>query len=123
MEPTITRRPWYLSTVLILGALYFLFNAIMLVTVPQSIEEQLFGAVFPRWYEMSTLLVLLASIVGTIAIFKWKKWGLYLAAIVAVVSIALDYSAFPQTITGVVLTLLPAAIFYLCMRPVWSSFK
>ena len=129
MEPTIVKRPWYLTTILILTILYYLLGiagAVGLLLVSSAAAQLAPGGIsIPSWYLAGTIILLVVGIVGTIMVFKWKKASIYLLGGTAILSLVLDYSAAAQaqTIFGVILTLLPPVLIYLSMRPVWSSFK
>lgn len=118
METT-AKRPWYLTALLVLVGLLYLLELALINLLPLSS----LGITMPPWYVLATSIIYVLSVIGIILIFKWKKVGLYLFAGAMIVSIFFDYSTIAQTVTGVVFTLLPAALIYLSMRPVWSSFK
>ena len=113
-------RPWYLTTVLVLIILYILSNTLFLILFPEGFT----GFELQVWYSITSIVFQLLTIIGILTIFWWKKSGFYLATVVSLVSVVIDYIAQPDFIIMTsIFTLLPLVLIYLCMRPVWINFK
>lgn len=125
MEPTSApaRRPWYLTVLLVLAAIFYLLLALSVLLVPASVQQEAYGVEFPSWYVFASAALLVVSLISVGVIFTWKKTGFYLLAGAAVLSVILDYIAIPQNVLGASMTILPPLLIFLAMRPVWVSFK
>jgi hypothetical protein len=116
-----TSKPWYLTTVLVLALIFNVLNIWTLIIFP---EGGLGDYNFPLWYGILSIIFEALTIIGISIVFWQKKFGLYLALIVAIVSVCFDFAVIPdQALSAAIGTLAPLLIIYLCARPVWKNFK
>ena len=114
------KRPWYLTTALVLIVLYHIINILSLILLPEGVS----GYEIQVWYSRASVFFEVLIVIGLVSLFYWKKIGFYGALIVSLISIVVDYIAKPDFIAVATIgTLLPLVIVYLCMRPVMGNFK
>jgi len=118
------KRPWYLTTLLVLIIIFYGLGALLTSILP-LIAANVLKVDFPMWYIVSSLVVLIIGIVGAVLVFKWKKMGVYLLTATALLSIALDYAGSPAQlgIMSIIMSFLPPALVYLSMKPAWQQYK
>lgn len=131
-------RGLWLSLWLILmvcGAIYSIYNGLQSFFAYNTIQAQLAYyreynlpdwvlslSKLPAWYFLSSAIVSVATFISGIALWKWKKWELYLYGAVWVVSILLSLAAvIPWWIP--LLSLIFVGIFYLVLRGRWQYFE
>jgi hypothetical protein len=78
----------------------------------------------PQWYQYALIIGVLISIIGTVGIWLWKKWGVfcYLSAIflnIVVAVIAGSIIVLPILAIGSIIGL---AILYIVLRDKWQYF-
>ncbi|MGB2909578.1 MAG: hypothetical protein WBD56_13230 [Anaerolineales bacterium] len=109
-------RGFWLSLVLILIMIHSIFSIWFVYNAQQDPN-----AMTTPWLIGALVLVAIAKFFAAIAIWNWKKWGLYLFAVSVVVSV----------IIGLMLTgwwlivfneVLPLAILGWLIRDKWSNF-
>ena len=109
-------RGFWLSLVLILIMIHSIFSIWFVYNAQQDPS-----ATSAPWLIGALVLVAIAKFFAAIAIWNWKKWGLYLFAVSVVVSVIL----------GLILTgwwlivfneVLPLAILGWLIRDKWSNF-
>ena len=78
----------------------------------------------PHWYQYALIIEVIISIIGTIGIWLWKKWGVlcYLSVIFLNIVVAL----FAGNIIGLpiiaIASLIGLAILYIVLRDKWQYF-
>jgi hypothetical protein len=109
-------RGFWLSLVLILIMIHSIFSIWFVYNAKQASD-----ATTTQWLIGALVLVAIAKFIAAIAIWNWKKWGLYMFAGSVVVSV----------IIGLMLTgwwlivfneVLPLAILGWLIRDKWSNF-
>jgi hypothetical protein len=87
--------------------------------------EQYFGASVPSWYPITVAIINVLLLIFIVAIWRWKKWGvfgLYGAWLVAVATqvLALGSSAL---LPALLRTLIPLALLGFLIQRTWHSFE
>ena len=109
-------RGFWLSLVLILIMIHSIFTIWFVYNAQQASD-----ASSTPWLIGALVLVAIAKFIAAIAIWNWKKWGLYMFAVSVVISVIL----------GLILTgwwlivfneVLPLAILGWFIRDKWSNF-
>ncbi len=88
-EATRTRGP-LLTAVLILIAVHGVFTAVLLLSLRKAPDQ---GP--PVWLWVAALILALADITAAVALWRWRKWGLWLYAASQLASIAVGLVALP----------------------------
>jgi hypothetical protein len=83
------RGGWLTAMIIIIG-LHGLFNVAALITL----RRQDLYATVPAWLWAGAIIDGLATIGAAVALWYWKRWGLYLYAAATAVSIALGLMVF-----------------------------
>lgn len=114
------KRPWYLSTWLIIIMVLNLLSVIGVVAGSGFISKAMPN--LPSWYMPLSALLGVAEVVGAVMIWQWKMMGFYLIVGIAVLSALLSIMTTGRY-SSVIFGALGILILYFCMRPVWKSFK
>ena len=110
--PTVEHRQrgGWLTAMIILMAVHGVFNTVALLALRKSDYINV-----PLWLYGSAILVGVTTIVSAVALWYWKRWGLYLYVVATAVSLALGlivfasqaaafYNLVPLLILGWILT-------------------
>jgi hypothetical protein len=120
MESDSGKRGFFLITMLILyGLLYF--GRLLTILDPSAFP--IVHATGPHAY-ISNLLIFLVGITGLIAIYMWRKWGIYVLAIATIFPIIVDI-IYPQGSTWLehFLSLTPLLIIIWAVYRKWSYMR
>ena len=117
-KPAQKKRKWYLSLVILLVLISGLFFTFWVFN-----ETRLLGGTFADWpwWAWGILVTNVADIVAALALWKWKKWGLwlYLASIATRTVLMVTAGAFG---TGFA-SFLPFAIVGYAVSLNWKKFE
>lgn len=109
-------RGFWLSLVLILIMIHSIFSIWFVYNAKQASD-----ATTTSWLIGALVLVAIAKFIAAIAIWNWKKWGLYMFAVSVVVSVIIGLM-----LTGTWLIVfnevLPLAILGWVIRDKWANF-
>ncbi len=105
-NPPVARkvRGGWLTAALVIILVHGLFNTFALLSMRKSEYNQI-----PPWLWSAAALVGLATVVSAIALWYWKRWGLYLYVVATVVSMALGLMVF-ATGYAAIYNVIPLAI-------------
>ena len=109
-------RGFWLSLVLILIMIHSIFSVWFVYNAQQASD-----ATSTQWLIGALVLVAIAKFIAAIAIWNWKKWGLYIFAVSVVASVIIGL-----LLTGTWLIVfnevLPLAILGWFIRDKWPNF-
>jgi hypothetical protein len=105
------QRGWLLTAMYIIMAVHGVFNTVALI----ALRRTDYYTNIPAWLYGGAILVGIATIVSAVALWYWKRWGLYLYVVATFGSMALGlivfasplaafYNIIPLAILGYVLT-------------------
>ncbi len=111
-------RGLWLSIWLILIMLHSIVAAVIIYITANQPDAP---ATFP-WYISALVLAVIAKLIGAIAIWNWRKWGLYLYAAGVFVSIVVGLML-TGLLSFVFVYILPLAILGWLLRDKYENFQ
>jgi hypothetical protein len=98
------QRGGWLTAVIVIMAIHGIFNTIALLSMRKAEYSQV-----PPWLWATAFLVGIATVVSAVALWYWKRWGLYLYLVATAGSIAVGLFVYPSQI-AVFYNLIPVLI-------------
>ena len=120
MEQGEKKRNGWLTTWLVLMLVSNLLVGIAYLFTMPAIKQAL--PRFPTWGIIVLDVGCILNIVFVIALFKWKKWGIYGLGVNSVVAFLVNIS-FGTAIFNAFFGFLGLGILALLLRPVWNYFE
>ena len=116
------KRPWYLTLLLVLtilgGVIGILSSATLLATGATTVPA------IPSWFAGLLVVFGLLNIIGAAMLFKWQLKGFHILLATTVLSIILSLVTQGSAgIMSVVGGIIGIGLLFLCMKPVWTSFR
>jgi len=109
-------RPWPLAiflTLALIGLIYLIWHLLDLLITGRTVA---------RWFLLIPLVICLAKFIASLAVFCWRRWGVYLWVACSAAAGFLATFAYPNL--GMLFKfLVPTVVFLLCVIPVWENFE
>lgn len=99
---------------------FFRLLSILFASSFQSIYKDV-----PSWIYGFNIAIFLLGSIGLIAIFSWKKWGVYLLGLVTMIPIIIDFTVYTKhpTIVQLSMTLGFLTLLLLGVKSKWKDFN
>jgi p-aminobenzoyl-glutamate transporter AbgT len=78
----------------------------------------------PSFSYLFNLIIFLFATTSLVAIFTWRKWGIYVLSITTAISILFDIAYFPHQVTllGHIVSLIPIGLIIWAISRKWSYY-
>jgi hypothetical protein len=86
----------WLTAMIVIMAVHGVFNTVALL----ALRNQLAYRSVPSWLYAGAFFVGLATIASAVALWYWKRWGLYLYVVATFVSLALGLVVYPTQLAA-----------------------
>jgi hypothetical protein len=118
-QPQERKRPYWLRTMLILWMIFSAMSAYIYLRSLSGVWVAITPLGHPKWTLPWMFVLSLVNLVCVIAIWKWKRWGMY--GLVASAAVMFIITLVSLNLTNAIISVSGVIIITLLVRKVWGQ--